>query len=657
MVKLTFAVPYPQLNARVQEIVQRYRETTHQEVELFLTEVDWKNSRVVELPSESDVLIARGYGARLLQAWHKDELSGPVVEMTMSAYDVIHAVLKCEQQFHVKKVGFVGDFLSVAEAHTLNSFFHCNFQAYFSPDQTQIASLVRTAIEDGCDAIIGGYLACIEARELDCPAFTIETGDTAIWQALDEAVRLVEATRRERERAQMVSAITETSKEGILYINRGGNIQVANAAARELLARRNESLLGRNVRTIPGPIAQTADEVCQTGKEISNQLFVHKKNTLSLDYSPILVDRSVTGVVVTCQDISRIQQAEATIRQKLSEKGLTARYHFEDIIHCSAVIDQLIQRAKRYAAVDSNILIEGETGTGKELLAQSIHNASPRKSRPFVAVNCAAIPENLLESELFGYEEGAFTGSLKGGKAGLFELAHTGTLFLDEVSELPLSFQGKLLRVLQEREIRRVGGSKVKAVDVRIIAACNCSLLQKVKSGDFRRDLFYRLDVLKLYSPPLSRRREDIPLLFLHFLRGFARKYDIQEYNVAPEALELLSEFAYEGNVRELRNIAERACIVCMDSGLMRPEDLRSTLYEEDTVAPPPAAVVPPAYTPPGRTTMYPSFRRLSEEEQRDLILSALEQCSFNQTRAAQQLGIDRTTLWRKMQKFGIPRC
>ena len=659
MLKLTFAVPYPKLKTRVLEVFQRYQKSTGLDIDLFLTEVDWKTSRLTELPSEIDVLIARGYGARLLQTWYKGELTAPVVEMSMSAYDVIHAVQECERQFSAKKVGFVGDFLSIAEAHMLDSFFHCDFRAYFSPDQTEIRAQVRRALDDGCDAIIGGLLACTEARDLNIPAFTIETGDTAIWQAIEEAIRLSDATRKERERAQMVSVITETSKDGILYVNQTGEIQLANAAARELLATRKSPLLNTNLNTLSPPIASAAAEVCRSGKEVSNQLFTYKKNTLSLDYSPILVDRSVTGVVVTCQDVTRIQQTEAAIRQKLSEKGLNARYRFDDIIHCSDAIDQLIRRAQRYAAVDSNILIEGETGTGKELLAQSIHNDSPRKSSPFVAVNCAAIPENLLESELFGYEEGAFTGSLKGGKAGLFELAHTGTLFLDEVSELPLSFQSKLLRVLQEREIRRVGGSKVKSVDVRIIAACNCSLLQKVKDGEFRRDLFYRLDVLKLHIPALSHRREDIPLLFLHFLGTFAKKYHMQEYDVAPEALQLLSEFAYQGNIRELRNIAERVCIVCMDTCRVEAADVRSTLYDEDTITPPslpdpaPARSISAApavpYTPPT------PFRRLPDDEQKKAILAALEQCGFNQTRAAQQLGIDRTTLWRKAQKFSIP--
>jgi len=656
MLKLTFAVPYPELKPQVQQVTEQYQHTTGREIELFLTEVDWGTFRIVELPAISDVIIARGYGARLLRTWHEDNLDAPVVEMTMSPYDVIRAVNQCEQRYHSKKIGLVGDFLSTAEAHTLNAFFHCQFQVYFAPDQTHIAPQVRRAVDDGCDTIIGGHLARSEARKLNCPSIVIETGETAIWQALDEAVRLVEITRKERERAQMVTTITETSKGGILYVDRNSSIQVDNPAARHMLNQTGNTLLGRDIKTISAPIAQTVAEVCRTGKELSNQLYVHKKTTLSVDYSPILVNRNVAGVVVSFQNVTQIQQAEAAIRQKLSEKGLTARYHFEDIIHRSSLIDQLIQRARQYAAVDSNILIEGETGTGKELLAQSIHNASHRKTRPFVAVNCAAIPEKLLESELFGYEEGAFTGSLKGGKAGLFELAHTGTLFLDEVSELPLSFQGKLLRALQEREIRRVGGSKVKAVDVRIIAACNRSLLQKVRAGTFRKDLFYRLDVLKLHSPPLSRRREDIPVLFLHFLGIFAQKYHIDQYDVAPEALEFLSEYAFEGNIRELRNIAERACIICMSSRQVTLEDLRSSLYDEDNPVPSPVPVSAPPVPQTDHTTGAASIKRLSDSDQRDLILSVLEQCAFNQTRAAQQLGIDRTTLWRKMQKYGIPR-
>lgn len=643
MIKITFIVPYPELMGRVHRVLHRYQNSSKQKMEVFLTEISWMCPELIGLLDASDVLIARGYAAKLMLT--QNEVKIPVVEMTMSAYDIIRAVMGCEQRFGAKAVGLVGPFVSKAEAQTLDTLFSCSFRAYFAPAQSDIPGKVQEALDDGCDAIIGGNHARMRAQELHCPALTIQTGENAIWQALDEAVRTVEFTRRERERTQMFTTITNTAKDGILYVSCGGVIQVANPAAGEMLAHGGEPLLGRDIQTLSEPLAQTAAEVCRTGQEVSNQLCPHNKNTLSVEYSPIRIDHNVTGVVVTFQDITRIQQTEAQIRQKLSEKGLAARYRFEDIIHRSPLIDQLIQRARHYAAVDSNVLIEGETGTGKELLAQSIHNASPRHRGPFVAVNCAAIPENLLESEMFGYEEGAFTGSIKGGKAGLFELAHTGTLFLDEVSELPLSFQGKILRVLQEREVRRVGGGRVKAVDVRIITASNCNLLHKVKNGTFRQDLFYRLDVLKLYIPPLRRRREDIQLLFLHFLRIFAQKYGISEYSVDPGALDVLQEYDYTGNVREMRNIAERACILCIDSGRVGREDLCTALYDEGE-----------ADFSGGESTHVSPIKKLSEESQRSCILSALERCGYNQTKAAQELGIDRTTLWRKMQKFGIAR-
>ena len=209
------------------------------------------------------------------------------------------------------------------------------------------------------------------------------------------------------------------------------------------------------------------------------------------DSHPVIINSRITGIVVTFQDVTQIQQVEIQIRKEMTDKGLNAHYHFNDIIHDSPEIDYVIEKAKKFASVSSNILIEGETGTGKELFAQSIHNASTRCNGPFVAVNCAALPENLLESELFGYVEGAFTGTAKGGKTGLFELAHKGTLFLDEISEIPLSIQGKLLRVLQEHEVRRVGGDRVISVDVRIIAATNHSLSRITEQGRFRLSLIH----------------------------------------------------------------------------------------------------------------------------------------------------------------------
>jgi transcriptional regulator with PAS, ATPase and Fis domain len=258
---------------------------------------------------------------------------------------------------------------------------------------------------------------------------------------------------------------------------------------------------------------------------------------------------------VTLHAASQIQAAETRIRIGAHRRGLRAKHVFADIVGASPAWCALLDQARHYAARDANLLLHGETGTGKEIQAQSVHNHGPRREGPFVSINTASIPASLLESELFGYAEGAFTGARKGGKPGLFELAHGGTLFLDEIGELAPDIQSRLLRVLQEREIMRIGDDKIVPVDVRIICATHRDLFEQVRQGRFREDLYYRIHVLSLSLPPLRQRAEDIGPLCAHFLPQLAAAGTAPR--LTPEALALLRAYAWPGNVRQLHNVAE----------------------------------------------------------------------------------------------------
>jgi len=298
-------------------------------------------------------------------------------------------------------------------------------------------------------------------------------------------------------------------------------------------------------------------------------------------------------------------------------------------------MERLIGLAEKYAAADSTLLVQGESGTGKEMIAQGIHIASQRKGGPFVAVNCAALPESLLESELFGYEEGSFTGARKGGKAGLFEMAHKGTIFLDEIGELPLLLQARLLRVLQEREVMRIGGSKMIPVDVRIIAATNRNLIQLIHEGDFREDLYFRLAVLVLKVPSLRERLEDIPCLVESFLKEWRKAGNIQ---VTEEDIRRLQTYSWPGNIRELKNLLERALVLTEDG-----EPLQ--LFNSD--------VWISAEHPSRANKDHPSDQNISEEEIEDLrIKRILAEEDGHIGKAASRLGIHRSTLWRKLKNL-----
>src|SRR5512143_178278 len=315
---------------------------------------------------------------------------------------------------------------------------------------------------------------------------------------------------------------------------------------------------------------------------------------------------------------------------------ITDRYRFESIVGGSEKIRDVLDMAGRVAASDASVLITGESGTGKELLAKGIHYNSPRADGPFVAVNCAAIPEHLIESELFGHVRGAFTGAVKD-KEGKFELASSGTIFLDEIGDLRVDLQAKILRVLQERQVDRVGGRHPVSVDVRIIAATNKDIERAVKDGGVREDLYYRLSVITLHMPPLRERRDDIPLLINHFLKKFNRDLDVR---IDPEALTMLTAYGWPGNVRELENSIERASVLRRGEAITAAE-LPDKLRKEK------ASV--------GNIILNLPDEGISLEDlEKNLIVKALEKHKGNQTRAAEYLGITRPTLIYRMDKYGI---
>ena len=325
-----------------------------------------------------------------------------------------------------------------------------------------------------------------------------------------------------------------------------------------------------------------------------------------------------------------------TLRRAVKEK-----YRFENIIGSSAKMQDVYNLIAKVADTDSTILIQGESGTGKELVARALHFNSNRQHQPFVAINCSALPENLLESELFGHKKGAFTGAVQD-KIGLFEEAEMGTIFLDEVNSMALSLQTKLLRVLQERQLRRVGDTKSTPINVRVLAATNESLGEKIKSGQFREDLYYRLCVIPIEMPALRERPEDIPLLVSHFLQKNAAQTGVEPKKIEQKAIESLQGYRWPGNVRELENAIERACALC-DEGLIKPQDLPPQVLRQ-AGGPPTAA--------PGSTTL-PVGRTLDDyvrDQERAFIDETIKFNAGNRDKAAKMLGISMATLYRKLE-------
>ena len=499
---------------------------------------------------------------------------------------------------------------------------------------------VERALKDGAVFSVGGAWTDPWAKRLGLPHVIVENSVETILNALESATQLRRVQVEEAEKqclfktqSEMYQAVLDFTHDAILANDENGRIQVLNPPAERIMGCRAADSVGQPVEAVlPNTLLP---DVLESGEKQLDQIMQIHQTLCNTNRIPILVDGQRRGVVATFQDVKQLQNSEQKIRLKLHEKGLVAKYAFNDILGDSPAIRSTIQIARSYAASRASVLILGETGTGKELFAQSIHNASDRRDGPFVAINCAAVSNSLLESELFGYEAGSFTGASRGGREGVFELAHGGTLFLDEIGEIPRETQVELLRVLQEKESRRVGGSRVIPVDVRIIAATNKDLLQETVEGRFREDLYYRLDVLDLKLPPLRERGDDVKILGLHLFRQLPGGKDPIMQSQFLYLLEQAGPYQWYGNIRELQNFVERANILMRNAGA-------SSVTVSDIL----------------RRRAEPAPEPCQETESRDrrAIEAALHNHPGSMADAARSLGCSRQTLWRKMKKYGIQR-
>ncbi len=337
--------------------------------------------------------------------------------------------------------------------------------------------------------------------------------------------------------------------------------------------------------------------------------------------------------------IKRAIEERKLREENLELKRRVKQYELKEIVGKNEKFQRVLELAKKVAPTDSTVLIRGESGTGKELIAKAIHNMSPRANSPFIAINMAALPEELLESELFGYTKGAFTGATKN-KEGLFKAAEGGTILLDEISEASPRIQVKILRALQEKEITPVGSTKTIKVDVRIIASTNADLEKMVAEGRFREDLYYRLNVVYIQLPPLRERKDDIPLLTSHFLKKYTSLYNLPPKKISDETMKILLEYSWPGNVRELENAIERA-VILSEGEVIKPADLPEKIRNRFSVK------VSDQVNLSGLTL---------EELERRYILQVLDETGWNKNRAAQILGIDPSTLYRKLQRYGLSK-
>lgn len=470
-------------------------------------------------------------------------------------------------------------------------------------------------------------------------------GSILIFNNITNYNKLLEKLDKERNSSEILNTVIETAYDGMVIIDKMGIITMMSKAYTDFLGIKREDAIGKHVSEV---IENTRMPiVLETGQEEVAQLHKIKGNYMIASRIPIIKNGETIGVVGKVlfrnvkelnslyKKIGAIEKELENYKSKLKEFN-TASYSIENIIGESASIMEAKAIVQKAAHTNSNVLILGESGTGKEIFAHAIHSESNRHEGPFVKVNCAAIPSDLLESELFGYEAGAFTGAKKEGKIGKFEIANEGTIFLDEIGDMPLHMQVKLLRVIQEREVEKVGGVATRKINIRIIAATNRNLEKLVSEGKFREDLYYRLNVVTIEIPPLRERGSDIILISNHLIKKLSIDLGKKVKGISKEAEQYLKNYEWKGNVRELENVLERAINFMGDREIIDVDDLPKEVTGKK------ASIIPKR------------LQDILEESEKNAIILALRASDGNKTKAAKILDIGRTSLYEKIEKYKI---
>ena len=519
------------------------------------------------------------------------------------------------------------------------------YQKFYCQDFAHLDVLLEQLKLKGYTTIIGNSLCKTKAQQLNLNSYYYY-GQETIIKAVSNAIQVLRNLKQEELYIHEIHSILENNISGVISVSGPmAKISYINKTALKILRLQWEDLYQKPLSNFISP--QLAKRVLNNSgvPETEIQFSLCGVDVIG-NIVPFELQNQKKSVCLLFENVSRILKYETLIQQEAKRKNFSTHYAFHDIIGDSDAIKETIARAKSFAQSISTVLINAETGAGKEVFAQSIHDYSSRKQYPFVAINCGSIPDTLIESELFGYESGAFTGANTKGKRGLIELANHGTVFLDDIDSISLNFQAKLLRVMQEREIIHVGGSSPIPVDVRFIVATNRDLKKMVMDGTFRNDLYYRLNVLRLHIPPLRERKEDIPALYEYYLQHFSRQIYKQLQPYIQQILQPAFIHAYPGNIRELISVAERF-VTLVDSQRLTDKEYVKRLVTD-------CLDIDDQDMPSGESLEVPvcgDYNADQQNAERVVLQYYLKKHDGSMTALAKQLGVSRATLYNRMRK------
>ncbi|UQZ88146.1 hypothetical protein C4J81_02525 [Deltaproteobacteria bacterium Smac51] len=613
--------------------------------------------RITVASRDNDVsaIISRGGTASMIR-----EISSiPVLVAEANDFDILISLL--DAAAISREVAYVlsADY-SIEDLSWVTERFKIKMRPYFFKNNAELNQAILQARRDGHKVAVSGSdnaRKICEDNGLAC--VLVNTSRRTMMELMQRAALIAEVRGREIGHRHRLAATFNLIPEGVFYLDGDDTVSLVNSHGLDLLGLSSESeIVGRPLADfIKEPFLE---QIIREQREYSGIVFELSGKTILLYTAPVLVQGQYLGTVVSLQRASEVEKLEHRVRREIHSSGLTAHTTFKDmeLSAWAPAMRACLVRARQYAATENTVLITGESGTGKELMAESIHNGSRRRGQAFVAINCAALPLTLLESELFGYEEGAFTGARRGGKPGYFELAHGGTLFLDELGLLPQHVQMQLLRVLQSRQVLRVGGRKMIPVDVRVVAATNADLNAAVADGSFRQDLYYRINVLHVDIPPLRRRPEDIPLLVSRYLPKYAHENGRAITGMDEALMAALQRHSWPGNVRELLNYLMRLS-VSGQGPLLTESDLEAcgislgqpvmTSHDDG-----PSAIDPTEPNIVYDESMIHLTPGNMENMEREIIRWYMRRCGGNRQKVCEELGLSRTTLWKKLKTMGL---
>ncbi|MBI2734313.1 MAG: propionate catabolism operon regulatory protein PrpR [Aquabacterium sp.] len=655
------AVGFRRINKMLQELAPDFADRAS--VDVLDVGFEQAVSRIRDMQAQRpvDVVVSAGSNG----AYLRQHLDMPVVLVKVGGFDVMQALAVARRVSHqvglVTYEGMAPDLAPFAELLDMGLV----QRTYRTEEDAQACVLELKNM--GVQAVVGPGLVADMADQHGLTGVFLYSAD-AVREALEDAVEVARASRIELAKRERLNTILAQLSDGVIAVDQQERIQTLNPPMAQWLGITASSWLGRKLTDVCPELSLVS--TLRLGQQELERIERVNGKALIVNRIPIMEQGVLTGAVLSCQDPISIQRVDRHIRSRIKPHAQGTRYELEQFLGDSPAVRRIRQLAWRCARSQATVLLIGESGTGKELIAQGIHMASERRDMPFVAVNCAAMSETLLESELFGYEEGAFTGARKGGKIGLFEAAHNGTLFLDEVGEMPVSLQTRLLRVLQEREVLRVGATEPTPVNVRVIAATHRDLKEQVDRGLFRLDLYYRLNILRVDVPPLRERLQDVATVAFALQRKLCRRLGLDESATTGLIQALVKRaggYTWPGNVRELENLIER---VTAYAGSL-PGD---TVAGEDDTEAFLAAVVPELFSGEALRVSVPEglgvqpglpsgpgvvaadkgaqpLRRAQREAEHAEILRVLAACGGDRGLACQQLGISRTTLWRRLRE------